>query len=241
MNNKFTVVVLLIGLIVCQGQLYTKTSALTDFSTVIVSGPIEATLLKSTKGQITVQASSQDLLGMIVFTKKGNVLTVKLNGTVNIDSNTDVIRVKISYVKLTGVQARNTAVLTTDSISKVSKFTAVADNVANITIATIQADLLYLIATDVSNIIVQGNATRTSIDTNQMGTVSADQLTAQTAEISAQQMSNVQVIVIKTATATATDMSQITITGGGIVRKYADFMSTINSDDDDSDDDDDGN
>jgi hypothetical protein len=125
MNNKFIVIVLLLlVLAVCKDQVYNKSSPLSDFSTVIVSGPIQATLVKSSKNQITVEASSQDLLEKVIFANKGNTLTVRLNGSINLNSSYEFIRVKISYIKLTGIEARDTALITTDYLGKVSKFTA---------------------------------------------------------------------------------------------------------------------
>lgn len=60
-----------------------------------------------------------------------------------------------------------------------------------------------------------------------MGTLEAGELTCETAYISADKMSNINVTVKGFAAATASEMSNINILGDARVEKEADFMSSV--------------
>lgn len=208
----------LLVLVVCsvaakQGPLK-RTYTLSGFSSVVVSGPIEATIEIGEVGEVIAQANYQWLLDKMSIKKKGKVLQVKLEGGINLSSSNDMPRVTIVTDKLTGIQALNTASVTVEgSPPKVTKFTGVSSKVSSLTLPSMEADTFYLTASDVSTLRISGKSTKSIVVATDMGTIDGDGLTCRTAYINADKMSNVKLRVEDFATATANQMSNIHVSG----------------------------
>lgn len=199
-----------------------------NFSSVVVSGPIEAAVEIGQGCEVTADVNYKWLLNRLSVTANGKTLHVKIEGGINLRSKADMPRVKIVLEKLTGVEAASTASVTVvGSVPKLTRFTAGSSGVSTLRLPSIEADTIYLSAKDVSTLSVSGKAIKAMVDAHDMGTINGEELVCKTAYIGAEKMSNVRLTVSEFAAASAAEMSSINIIGPARVEKEADFMSSV--------------